>query len=80
MSKNIYDTNNFVLRLFLFFRLKDLKKRLEFPKIFYEEVSWYDLQVWDKPMFIIRNDKLLNLFVFLLITAIFIHPNYSGTY
>ena len=29
------------------------------PRIFYEEASWFDGQVWDKPFSIIKNDRLV---------------------
>jgi hypothetical protein len=29
------------------------------PRIFYEEASWFDGQIWDKPFSIIKNDRLI---------------------
>jgi hypothetical protein len=28
--------------------------------LFYEEASWYDGQIWEKPFFLIKNDKLIS--------------------
>jgi hypothetical protein len=57
----------FFLALFLYslFSLQkylqyfNLKKALSSSRFFYEEGSWYDGAVWEKPFIIIKNDKLL---------------------
>ena len=41
------------------FRWKNLNKRFQSSKLFYEESSWFDGQIWEKPFFIIKNDKLI---------------------
>lgn len=37
----------------------NLKKALSCSRFFYEEGSWYDGAIWEKPIIIIKNDKLL---------------------
>ena len=46
---------------FLFFRWKEIQKRLKEPTVFYEEGSWYDGQIWEKPFSVIKNDRLLSI-------------------
>lgn len=36
-----------------------VKKRLDSPKIFYEESGWYDGQLWEKPEADLAKDRLL---------------------
>jgi hypothetical protein len=48
-----------VMTFFFFLRWKDIKKRFNQARIFYEESSWFDGQIWDKPFFLIKNDKLI---------------------
>jgi len=36
-----------------------LLKRFRSSRLFYEEGSWYDGQYWEKPLELIKNDKLL---------------------
>ena len=36
-----------------------LLKRFRSSRLFYEEGSWYDSQYWEKPLELIKNDKLL---------------------
>jgi hypothetical protein len=59
---------NFLLT-FLFFtiflliqvaRWKQIERRLKKSRLFYEEASWYDGQIWEKPFSILKNDKLLS--------------------
>jgi hypothetical protein len=56
----------FFLILLIFFRWKQIEKDFNQPRLFYEEASWYDGQIWEKPFSILKNDKLihkkLNLF------------------
>jgi len=52
---------NFTL-IFLFIsllRLYDIEKRFQEARLFYEESSWYDGQIWEKPFLLIKNDQLL---------------------
>jgi Conserved in the green lineage and diatoms 27 len=46
---------------FYYFQLIQLEKNLKSSRIFYEEGSWYDTQIWEKPLLIIKNDQLLNI-------------------
>jgi hypothetical protein len=47
--------------LITYFQWKDLENRFNQARIFYEEGSWYDGQIWEKPFLLIKNDKLLVL-------------------
>ena len=50
----------FFFFFFLFFiRWIILENRLKNSRLFYEEGSWYDGQIWEKPFFLIKNDRLL---------------------
>tara|TARA_B110000503_G_C6796818_1_gene269452 strand:+ start:170 stop:373 length:204 start_codon:yes stop_codon:yes gene_type:complete len=37
-----------------------VNKRLTQSRVFYEEASWFDGKIWEKPFFLIKNDKLLS--------------------
>jgi len=43
----------------IFFRWKQIEKMFISPKIFYEEGSWSDGQIWEKPSFILKTDQLI---------------------
>lgn len=43
-----------------FARWKQVEIRLSKSRLFYEEASWYDGQLWEKPFAILKNDKLLS--------------------
>ena len=43
----------------IFFRWKQVEKDFNAPQIIYEEASWYDGQIWEKPFSIVKNDKLI---------------------
>ena len=43
----------------LIWRWSEIKKRLNQSRLFYEEASWYDGQIWEKPFIILKNDRLL---------------------
>jgi hypothetical protein len=61
--KEIKKSNIFlkkILSFFLLFRWKEVEKRLNLSSVFYEEASWYDGQIWEKPFSILKNDRLLN--------------------
>nr|AYO28291.1 Ycf36 [Synura sphagnicola]AYO28327.1 Ycf36 [Synura sphagnicola] len=45
------------LVLFPFFSLQQKFKQSRF---FYEENSWYQAEIWEKPFLVIKNDHLLN--------------------
>ena len=44
----------------LFFSWFQLQKRLNQARIFYEEASWFDGQYWQKPFFLLKNDRFLS--------------------
>jgi hypothetical protein len=44
----------------IFARWKQIEKEFNEPRLFYEEASWYDGQVWEKPFSILKNDKLIS--------------------
>jgi hypothetical protein len=48
------------LLLVNFARWKDVESRFRKSRLFYEEASWYDGQIWEKPFEILKNDKLLS--------------------
>ena len=50
----------FFLILVIFARWKQVEKEFNQPRLFYEEASWYDGQVWEKPLSILKNDKLIS--------------------
>jgi len=45
---------------FILFRWITINTKFQTPRIIYEEASWYDGQIWEKPFFLIKNDKLLS--------------------
>jgi hypothetical protein len=49
--------------LFWSIRLIDLENRFHQSKLIYEETSWYDGQIWEKPFFSIKNDRFLSLLI-----------------
>lgn len=51
----------FILFLVLmYFRWKDIQLHFNQSRVFYEEASWFDGQIWEKPFFLIKNDKLIS--------------------
>jgi|TARA_B110000977_G_scaffold157254_1_gene200226 hypothetical protein len=44
----------------IYFRWFEVNKRLTQSRVFYEEASWFDGKIWEKPFFLIKNDKLLS--------------------
>ena len=50
----------FLFLVVVFSRWKQLEKDFNNPYVFYEESSWYDGQVWKKPLFILKNDRLIS--------------------
>jgi hypothetical protein len=50
----------FLILLFtLYVNWYQIKSRFEVSRLVYEESSWYDSQIWEKPFLLIKNDKLL---------------------
>lgn len=41
-------------------RWNQLNERFKLTRLFYEEASWYDGQIWEKPLELIRSDNLLS--------------------
>ena len=48
-----------ILFLTLYVNWYQIKSRFEVSRLVYEESSWYDSQIWEKPFLLIKNDKLL---------------------
>ena len=46
--------------LILYMRWSEVNKKLKNSRVFYEEASWFDGKIWEKPFFLIKNDKLLS--------------------
>ncbi len=38
--------------------IKSISFIFRYSKIYYEESSWFDVKIWQKPIFLIKNDKL----------------------
>lgn len=88
---NSFFSINFLILIFLvnFSRWFQLFERFRSSRLFYEEGSWYDGQYWEKPLEIIKNDKLIcnqkikpilkriiKTLIFLIFSAIFIYFNF----
>jgi hypothetical protein len=61
VSLTIFLTNLIVLifSISIFNRWKNLENRFNNSRIVYEEGSWYDAQIWEKPFLLIKNDRLI---------------------
>jgi len=64
ISTNIFFVNLTSIIFFFYFLqffiyLNYLQKRFLVANLIYEESSWYDSQVWNKPLSLIKNDHLL---------------------
>jgi hypothetical protein len=46
----------FIIRI----RWLEIKNKFNSTRLFYEEASWYDGQIWEKPFELIKNDKLIS--------------------
>jgi len=44
----------------LLWRWNQVKTRFNDSRLFYEEASWYDGQIWEKPFLLIKNDRLIS--------------------
>jgi hypothetical protein len=51
---------SFNFNFFLFFRLDEIIKCFKQSFVIYEETSWYDAEIWEKPFPIIKNDRLIS--------------------
>jgi hypothetical protein len=45
----------------VFFRWIEINNYLRQTRVVYEEASWFDTQIWEKPFFLIKTDKLISL-------------------
>ena len=65
LLKNVLITfflSNFSFIIFYFNNLikwKNLENRFNNSRIIYEEGSWYDSQIWEKPFLLIKTEKLI---------------------
>ena len=60
LYSTFYSISFLILNFFInLARWSQLLKRLRNSRLFYEEGSWYDGQYWEKPLELIKNDKLL---------------------
>lgn len=61
ISLTIFLTNLIFLifSIGIFNRWKNLENRFNNSRIVYEEGSWYDAQIWEKPFLLIKNDRLI---------------------
>jgi len=61
LISNIFISLNLLIALYslVIWRWNQVKIRLNKSRLFYEEASWYDGQVWEKPFVILKNDRLL---------------------
>jgi hypothetical protein len=48
-----------VFLFFQFFRWSQLENKLNQARFFYEEGSWYDGEIWEKPFLLIKNERFL---------------------
>jgi hypothetical protein len=61
-----FNTFSFSISLILFYlvfaliRWQEIKKRFDKSRLFYEEASWFDGEIWEKPFFLIKNDKIIS--------------------
>lgn len=56
---------NFSLIIFFFvnfFIWNNLYANFNLSEIYYEESSWFDSKIWQKPIFLIKNDKIFSNF------------------
>lgn len=56
--------NTFVIIQFfllvILIRWITINQKFQSSRLIYEEASWYDGQTWEKPFFLIKNDKLIS--------------------
>ena len=59
--KNIFFTLCCLLFFYLviIWRWNEVKNKFNESRLFYEEASWYDGQIWEKPFLLIKNDRLI---------------------
>jgi hypothetical protein len=49
-----------ILFLIILSRWLQIYNRFNEARLFYEEASWYDGQIWEKPLSLIKNDQLIS--------------------
>jgi len=49
----------FFFFFFVFFRWSQLEVRFNDSRLVYEEGSWYEIQIWEKPLELIKNERLV---------------------
>jgi hypothetical protein len=49
-----------VFVFFIFFRWSIIEKKFNNSRLFYEEGSWYDGQIWEKPLNLIKYERLIS--------------------
>jgi Conserved in the green lineage and diatoms 27 len=59
--ENLFLSTNFLLVLFFIIlsRWVQIQNQFNQARFFYEETSWYDGQIWEKPFLLIKNDQLI---------------------
>jgi hypothetical protein len=61
ISLFFYSLTFFLLFLIvIYLRWKEIQLHFNKARLFYEEASWFDGQIWEKPFFLIKNDKLIS--------------------
>lgn len=50
----------FLLLLGILFRCQEIQNHFFESRLSYEEASWYDGQIWEKPFVLLKNDRLLS--------------------
>ncbi len=50
----------FFINFLLFCKLVEIKNQLNLALLTYEEGSWYETQIWEKPFSILKNEKFLS--------------------
>jgi len=58
--EDIFLISSTIFFIILYFRWWDINQQFIKSQVFYEEASWFDGKVWQKPFFLIKNDKLLS--------------------
>ncbi len=66
-SQSLFSFSNILVTLFFhlvflfpLFRWLTINRLFQNSRLFYEEASWYDGQIWEKPLILIKNEKLLS--------------------
>lgn len=63
-QKNLFQIIFHSLFLLIFFPFsyyswQQFQNRFLYSRFLYEEASWFDTQIWEKPLLIIKNDRFL---------------------